>query len=135
MAVSPSGWAIRCMAVAAAHRGALSGWPRTEQDVSTSETSRSTRGRRRHLGTSSTENVFEPTGINEQIGLFMTNCGHKQARITHLLAWKIAKNVDIIIIVSCTWRHFVRSRYISRRHSSAHCTRLLIKRACFTICI
>lgn len=51
MAVSPSGWAILCIAVAATQSGMLSFSPSTETDRSTVDTSLSTRGTRYHLHT------------------------------------------------------------------------------------
>lgn len=64
VAVSPSGWAILCMAVAATHTGMLRRWPSTVADRSTLDTSRSTLGQNRHLmwGRTENTNIAQGTG-------------------------------------------------------------------------
>lgn len=45
LAISPSGCAMRCMAVGAMHTGVATRWPSSVVEMSMLETSRSTRGR------------------------------------------------------------------------------------------
>lgn len=89
VAVSPSGWAILCMAVAATHTGMLSRWPSTVADRSILDTSRSTLGRNLHL--SMKENKAATLFRNRE-----TECVHRPEHGPRLL-WLLRTQCEIVV--------------------------------------